>query len=75
MNIFDFEVQRQAVKRAHPSYSAPTTGRALYVVQCNPELVFLFLSENIPLFGTEWDEEVRVRRSFGAISYYCLFPD
>jgi hypothetical protein len=50
MNRNSFEVQRQAVKRADPSIRPQLLGRALHVVRYNPELVFLFLSENIPAF-------------------------
>ena len=45
-----FEVQRQAVKRADPAIRSQLLGRALHVVRYNPELVFLFLSENVPAF-------------------------
>jgi hypothetical protein len=50
MNCTYFEVQRQAVKRADPSIRPQLLGRALFVVRYNPELVFLFLSENVPAF-------------------------
>jgi hypothetical protein len=50
MNRSCFEVQRQAVKRADPSIRPQLLGRALHVVRYNPELVFLFLSENVPAF-------------------------
>jgi hypothetical protein len=50
MNCTCFEVQRQAVKRADPSIRPQLLGRALSVVRYNPELVFLFLSENVPAF-------------------------
>jgi hypothetical protein len=59
MNRNCFEVQRQAVKRADPSIRPQVLGRALHVVRYNPELVFLFLSENVPAFvWTEEEEEV-----------------
>jgi hypothetical protein len=58
-----FEVQRQAVKRADPSIRPQLLGRALHVVRYNPELVFRFLSENVPAFiRTEEDEEVNEDR-------------
>jgi hypothetical protein len=58
MNRSCFEVQRQAVKRADPSIRPQLLGRALHVVRYNPELVFLFLSENVPAFvRTEGEEE------------------
>jgi hypothetical protein len=50
MNRTCFEVQRQALKRADPSIHPQLLGRALYVVQYNPNLVFHFLSENVPAF-------------------------
>ena len=50
MNRTCFEVQRQAVKRADPSIRPQLLGRALHVVRYNPELVYLFLSENVPVF-------------------------
>jgi hypothetical protein len=48
MNRTSFEVQRQAVKRADPSIRSQLLGRALHVVQYNSDLVFQFLSENVP---------------------------
>jgi hypothetical protein len=50
MNRSCFEVQRQDVKRADPSIRPQLLGRALHAVQYNPELVFRFLSENVPAF-------------------------
>jgi hypothetical protein len=50
MNRTCFEVQRQAVKRADPSIRPQLLGRALHVVRYNPNLVFQFLSENVPAF-------------------------
>jgi hypothetical protein len=50
MNRSCFEVQRQAVKRADPSIRPQLLGRALHMVRCNQNLVFLFLSENVPVF-------------------------
>jgi hypothetical protein len=53
-----FEVQRQAVKRADPSIRPQLLGRALHVVRYNPNLMFQFLSENVPAFvRTEKEEE------------------
>jgi hypothetical protein len=60
MNRNCFEVQRQAVKRADPSIRPQLLGRALHVVQYNPELVFLFLSENVPAFVRAEEEEASV---------------
>jgi hypothetical protein len=50
MNRTCFEVQRLAVKRADPSIRPQLLGRALHVVRYNPNLVFQFLSENVPAF-------------------------
>jgi hypothetical protein len=50
MNRNCFEVQRRALKRADPSIRSQLLGRALYVVRYNPNLVFRFLSENVPAF-------------------------
>jgi hypothetical protein len=50
MNQSCFEVQRRAVKRADPAIRPRLLGRALYVVRYNPNLVFRFLSENVPTF-------------------------
>jgi hypothetical protein len=50
MNRTCFEVQRRAVKQADPAIRPQLLGRALQVVRYNPELVFLFLSENVPVF-------------------------
>jgi hypothetical protein len=57
MNRNCFEVQRQAVKRSDPSLRPQLLGRALHVVRFNPELVYLFLSENVPAFIQREDEE------------------
>jgi hypothetical protein len=58
MNRSGFEVQRQALKRSDSSIRPQLLGRALYVVQYNPNLVFQFLSENVPAFvRTEEEEE------------------
>jgi hypothetical protein len=50
MNRNCFEDQRQALTRAHPSIRGQLLGRALHVVRYNPDLLFRFLSENIPAF-------------------------
>jgi hypothetical protein len=50
MNRSCFEVQRQALKRADLSIRPQLLGRALHAVQYNPNLVFQFLSENVPAF-------------------------
>jgi hypothetical protein len=57
MNRTCFEVQRQAVKRADPSIRPQLLGRALFVVRYNPELIFLFLSENVPAFVRTEEED------------------
>jgi hypothetical protein len=57
MNRTCFEVQRQAVKRADPSIRPQLLGRALHVVRFNPNLLFQFLSENVPAFVRTEDEE------------------
>jgi hypothetical protein len=57
MNRSCFEMQRQAVKQADPSIRPQLLGRALHVVRYNPELVFRFLSENVPAFVRTEEEE------------------
>jgi hypothetical protein len=57
MNRSCFEVQRQAVKRADPCIRPQLLGRALHVVQYNPNLVFHFLLENVPAFVRTQEEE------------------
>jgi hypothetical protein len=52
-----FEGQRQALKRADPSIRPSLLGRALSVVRYNPNLLFQFLSENVPAFVRTTDEE------------------
>jgi hypothetical protein len=59
MNRNCFEVQRQALKRADPSIRPQLLGRALHVVRYNPNLVFRFLSENVPAFVRTEEEEER----------------
>jgi hypothetical protein len=61
MNRSCFEVQRLFVKRADPSIRPQLLGRALHKVRYNPNLVFQFLSENVPAFvRTEEEEDVSV---------------
>jgi hypothetical protein len=50
MNRSYFEQQRRAIKRSDPSIRGQLLGRALYVVRYNPNLIFHFLSENVPAF-------------------------
>jgi hypothetical protein len=50
MNRSCFEEQRRAIKRLDPSIRGQLLGRALHVVRYNPNLIFRFLSENIPAF-------------------------
>jgi hypothetical protein len=58
MNRNCFEVQRRALKRADPSIRRQLLGRALHAVRYNPNLMFQFLSENVPAFvRTVEDEE------------------
>jgi hypothetical protein len=57
MNRSCFEVQRQALKRADLSIRPQLLGRALHVVRHNPNLVFQFLSENVPAFVRVEEQE------------------
>ncbi len=57
MNRSCFEVQCQAVKRADHSVRSQLLGRVLHVVRYNPELVYLFLAENVPAFVRTGEEE------------------
>jgi hypothetical protein len=57
MNRSFFEVQCQAVKRADFAIRPQLLGRALHVVRYNPNLVFQFLSENVPAFVRTAEEE------------------
>jgi hypothetical protein len=50
MNRNCFEDQRQALKQADPFILGQLLGRALHVVRSNPDLLFRFLSENVPAF-------------------------
>jgi hypothetical protein len=51
MNRSCFEDQRRALTRADPSIRGQLLGRALHVVRYNPDLLFRFLSENVPAFA------------------------
>jgi hypothetical protein len=54
MNRSWFEEQCRAVKRADPLIRPQLLGRVLHVFRYNPELVYKFLSENVPaLFQTQ----------------------
>ncbi len=55
MNRNCFEDQRQALKREDPSIRGQLLGRALHVVRSNPDLLFRFLSENVPTFVRPYD--------------------
>jgi hypothetical protein len=57
LNCSCFEAQIQAVKRADPAIRPQLLGRALHKVRYNPDLVFHFLSENIPAFVWTAEEE------------------
>jgi hypothetical protein len=57
-----FEDQRQALTRADPSIRGQLLGRALHVVRSNPDLLFRFLSENVPAFVRP-DEDDSIIRS------------
>jgi hypothetical protein len=57
MNRTYFKEQRQAVKRADPAIRPQLLGRALHKVRYNPDLVFHFLSENVPSFVRTAEEE------------------
>jgi hypothetical protein len=57
MNRSGFQEQRAALKRADPSIRGQLLGRALHVVRCNPDLLFWFISENVPAFVRTEEEE------------------
>jgi hypothetical protein len=57
MNRSCFEDQRQKLKRTDPSIRGQLLGRALHVVRYNPDLLFRFLSENVPAFVRSDQEE------------------
>jgi hypothetical protein len=65
MNRNYFEDQRQALRRADPSIRGQLLGRALHVARSNPNLLFLFLSENVPAFvrSDEVGPIIPIRRS------------
>jgi hypothetical protein len=50
MNRNCFEDQRRSLTRADPSIRGKLLGRVLNVLQYNPDLLFRFLSENVPAF-------------------------
>jgi hypothetical protein len=50
MNRNCFEEQRQALMRADHAIRGQLLARALHVVRYNPDLLFRFLSENVPAF-------------------------
>jgi hypothetical protein len=62
MNRSCFEDQRQALKRADLSIRGQLLGRALHVVRSNPDLLFRFLLENVPVFVRS-DEDDHILRS------------
>jgi hypothetical protein len=57
MNRTFFEDQRQTLTRADPSIRGQLLGRALHVVRYNPDLLFRFLSENVPVFVRSNEDE------------------
>jgi hypothetical protein len=57
MNRSDFREQRAALKRADPSIRRQLLGRALYGIRYNPDLLFRFLSENVPAFVRTEEQE------------------
>jgi hypothetical protein len=50
MNRTCFEHQRQALTRVNHTIPGQLLGRALHVVRKNPDLLFRFLTENVPAF-------------------------
>jgi hypothetical protein len=58
MNRSSFGEQRAVLKRADPSIRSQLLGRALHVVRYNPDLLFRFLSENVPAFVRTEEEDV-----------------
>jgi hypothetical protein len=50
MNRNCFRDQRQALTRVDSSIHGQLLGRALHVVRYNPDLLYRFLSENVPAF-------------------------
>jgi hypothetical protein len=57
MNRHFFQDQRQALTRADPSVRGQLLGRALHIVRHNPDLLFRFLSENVPAFVRSDEED------------------
>jgi hypothetical protein len=57
MNRSCFEDQRQNLTRTDPAIRGQILGRALHVVRSNPDLLFRFLSENVPAFVRSDEEE------------------
>jgi hypothetical protein len=57
MNRSCFEDQRQALTRADPSVRGWLLCRALRAVHFNPDLLFRFLSENVPAFVRSDEED------------------
>jgi hypothetical protein len=57
MNRCCFDDQRQALTRADPSIRGQLLGRALHIVRPNPDLMFRFLSENVPAFIVRSDAD------------------
>jgi hypothetical protein len=65
MNRNYFEDQRRALARADPSIRGKLLGRALNVFQCNPDLLFRFLSENVPAFVRSDKDDPNIPTSTG----------
>jgi hypothetical protein len=61
MNRSCFEDQRQALTREDSSIRGQLLGRALHVVRHNPDLLFRFLSENVPVFVRSDDDDSIIR--------------
>jgi hypothetical protein len=59
MNRSFFEEQRRAIQQADPSVCGKLLGRALHAVRYNPNLIFRFLSDNVPAF-VRTEEDVSV---------------
>jgi hypothetical protein len=57
MNRSCFEDQRQALTRADLSIREKLLGRALHVARSNPDLLFRFLSENVPAYVRSDEED------------------
>jgi hypothetical protein len=61
MNRNCFQEQRQALTRANHAIRGQLLARALHVVRYNPDLLFRFLSENVPAFVRSDEEGPIVR--------------